>query len=118
MSPKRVKMSLRAWVLFACASSAATAQDAGSVAKSPDAQDVPQTGFVADAKAYFTAPLHWDEKDWLYFGGTLAAIAASHHYDDQVRRHFTTGQYAGNLTSQSSSEGKDAIPAVAAVAAR
>jgi len=34
--------------------------------------------FLHDASLYFTAPLHWDEEDWLYFGGTVAAIGAAH----------------------------------------
>jgi hypothetical protein len=77
----------------------------------------PQPSFVADAKAYVTAPLHWNGHDWLYFGSSLAAIAVAHHYDDQVRTHFTTGSYASNLTNSNSSEGKDALPAVAVVGA-
>jgi membrane-associated phospholipid phosphatase len=104
-------------LLLACIGRVAGAQDGSGTARNADDQDRPQSVFVADAKAYVTAPLHWDQKDWLYFGGTLAAIAAAHHYDDQVRTHFTTGQYAGNLTRPSSSDGKDAIPAVAVVAA-
>jgi len=77
----------------------------------------PAPTFGSDVKAYVTSPLHWDGRDWLYFGGSLAAIAAAHHYDDQVRTHFTTGNYASNLTNSSSSEGKDALPAVAVVGA-
>ena len=62
-------------------------------------QTPPFSGFLTDVKEYVTAPVRWDSTDWMYFGGTVAAIAAAHHYDDQVRRHFTTGKYAGNLTS-------------------
>jgi hypothetical protein len=86
-------------------------------AEPPAAPPSPQPGFTGDAKAYVTAPLHWDRQDWLYFGGALAAVGVSHHYDDQVRVHFTTGRYAGNLTATGTSEGKDALPAVAAVGA-
>jgi len=75
-----------------------------------------QPGISSDLKAYVTSPLHWDERDWLYFGGSLAAIGVAHHYDDQVRTHFTTGTYASNLTNTSSSEAKDALPALAVVA--
>lgn len=43
---------------------------------------------LEDAKLYVTAPLRWDATDWTYFGGTLAALAAAHEYDDDVRTHF------------------------------
>src|SRR5689334_2631925 len=87
------------------------------------AQESPAEGptgrptFVSDAKAYVTSPLHWDGRDWLYFGGSLAAIGVAHHYDDQVRTHFTTGNFTSNLTKSSSNEAKDALPAVAVVGA-
>ncbi len=73
--------------------------------------------FLSDVKAYVAAPLHWDRPDWLFFGGALVATAVAHHYDDQVRTHFTTGSYASNLTNPSSNELKDAAPALAAIAA-
>ncbi|HWY94854.1 MAG TPA: hypothetical protein VNX69_06675, partial [Steroidobacteraceae bacterium] len=43
---------------------------------------------LEDAKLYFTAPIRWDARDWLYFGGALAAIGVAHEYDGNVRRHF------------------------------
>ena len=46
--------------------------------------------FIEDAGAYFTAPLHWNERDWSYLGGALVAIAAAHEYDANVRDHFGT----------------------------
>jgi len=45
---------------------------------------------LEDAKLYATAPLHWDEQNWAWFGGSLLAIAAAHEYDDNVRAHFGT----------------------------
>jgi membrane-associated phospholipid phosphatase len=45
---------------------------------------------VDDAGAYFTAPLHWNERDWFYFGGTLLAIGVAHEHDASVRDHFGT----------------------------
>lgn len=45
---------------------------------------------LEDAKLYATAPLHWDAKNWAWFGGSLLAIAAAHEYDDNVRAHFGT----------------------------
>ncbi len=46
---------------------------------------------LGDAEAYFTAPLHWNGRDWEYFGGALAAIAVAHHDDSQARTHFESG---------------------------
>ena len=68
-----------------------------------------------DIKEYATAPLHWKSENWLYFGGTLVAIGAAHHYDDQVRTHFTA---AASTTTNNvdTHDRKDAMPAAAAVA--
>jgi len=44
--------------------------------------------FFHDLGQYVTSPLRWDGDDWLYFGGTLAAIGAAHTLDDKVRDHF------------------------------
>ncbi len=109
--------SLAFAAVFACLCHVVAAQDAGNAARYPDSEDRAPAGFVADAQAYVTAPLHWNATDWLYFGGTLAAIAAAHHYDDQVRTHFTTGRYAGNLNSNNKHDVQDALPALAAVGA-
>lgn len=103
--------------LFACVVRMAAAQDAPAGAHDPSDAGTggPLSTLLTDTGAYFTAPLHWDTRDWLYFGGTLAAVAAAHHYDDQVRRHFTTGRYAGNLTSTSTHDLQDALPGAAAI---
>ena len=63
-------------------------------------------------RLYVTAPIRWDERDWLYAGGVVAAIATSHHYDSQVREHFITN--SPDLTDKHST--KDALPAVAVLA--
>jgi len=68
-----------------------------------------------DIKAYFTAPLHWNANNWLWFGGGLAAIAASHHYDTQVRTHFIKTQ--GPNVGSNSDDLQDALPTVAVVGA-
>jgi membrane-associated phospholipid phosphatase len=68
-----------------------------------------------DAKAYFTAPLHWDAADWLWFGGGIAAIAASHHYDNQVRTHFIKTE--GPNVGSTSDDLQDALPTVAVLGA-
>jgi membrane-associated phospholipid phosphatase len=68
-----------------------------------------------DAKLYFTAPIRWDSRDWLYFGGALAAIGVAHEYDGDVRRHFAVGARAA-LDGKDKNSVRDAIPAAAAVA--
>jgi membrane-associated phospholipid phosphatase len=86
--------------------------DTGSRAPA-QTDDSKPSGLLLDIKDYYTAPLHWDGKDWAYFGGALAVIAASHHYDTQVRTHFIK-ESKTPLTSKDSKEVQDALPALAA----
>jgi membrane-associated phospholipid phosphatase len=74
------------------------------------AQGEADNALATDIKLYFTAPLRWDGADWAWFGGTLVAIGASHHYDTQVRTHFikTLGS-----SPTSSKDVQDALPAAA-----
>jgi len=65
-----------------------------------------------DARMYVTAPIRWDARDWLYAGGAVAAIIASHHYDDQVRDHFITP--SPDVHDKHST--RDALPAAAVLA--
>lgn len=67
---------------------------------------------LGDAKAYFTAPLHWNARNWEYFGGALAVIAAAHHYDTQVRNHYDEG-YESPLGPKGSGEITDLLPSAA-----
>lgn len=67
---------------------------------------------LGDAEAYFTAPLHWNGRDWEYFGGALAAIAIAHHYDTQARTHFDSGARSP-LGPKESGELTDALPGAA-----
>jgi membrane-associated phospholipid phosphatase len=67
---------------------------------------------LGDAKAYFTAPLHWNARNWEFFGGALAAIAVAHHYDTQVRNHYDEG-YKSPLGPKESGELTDALPSAA-----
>jgi membrane-associated phospholipid phosphatase len=68
-----------------------------------------------DAGQYFTAPLRWDAEDWTYFGVTLAAVAAAHEFDSNVRAHFAIGSNAV-LNSKDKNSARDALPAVALIA--
>lgn len=76
----------------------------------------PRQGLAArtleDAKNYFTAPLHWNGRDWEYFGGALAVIAVAHHYDTQARTHFDSGS-GSPLGPKQSGELTDALPGAA-----
>jgi membrane-associated phospholipid phosphatase len=69
------------------------------------------SGLAADIKAYYTAPLHWDGGEWAWFGGALLAIGASHHYDTQVRTHFTKNLAPGQTIN--SNDAQDILPTVA-----
>jgi hypothetical protein len=74
-----------------------------------------ERGLFADIKAYYTAPLHWDLRDWAWFGGAVALVGAAHGFDSRVRTHFV-----GNLApgqSIKSDDVQDALPTVAVVGA-
>jgi hypothetical protein len=71
---------------------------------------------LEDLKLYVTAPLRWDQEDWLYFGGALVAIGASHEFDDKVRSHFATGSSDLNGGEDKNSL-RDALPTVALIGA-
>lgn len=81
---------------------------APGVAADPAAQS--SGGLTSDVKQYFTAPLRWDGRDWAWFGGALAAIAASHHYDSQVRTHFVSNLAPGQTLP--SDDVQDILPTV------
>ncbi|MDQ2944583.1 MAG: phosphatase PAP2 family protein [Acidobacteriota bacterium] len=70
---------------------------------------------LEDAKLYVTAPVHWDQEDWLYFGGALVAIGASHAFDGKVSDHFATGSNA-ILNGKDPNSVRDAVPAALLVA--
>ena len=69
---------------------------------------------VSDAGLYFTAPLRWDGSDWLFFGGSIAAIAVAHDFDSRVRDHFAPAGAAG-VTGSDKNSIRDAIPAASMV---
>jgi membrane-associated phospholipid phosphatase len=71
---------------------------------------------LEDTKLYFTAPLRWDEEDWLYFGGALVAVGAAHSFDARVRDHFATGSKAVLNGGADQNSLRDAAPTVALIA--
>jgi membrane-associated phospholipid phosphatase len=79
----------------------------------PAAEAAPSGGFLHDAGLYFTAPLHWNGAEWAWFGGTLLAIGASHHYDTQVRTHFTKNLTPTEISNLNTKDVPDMLPAAA-----
>jgi membrane-associated phospholipid phosphatase len=71
-------------------------------------------GALEDIKLYYTAPLRWDELDWITMTGTLAVIAGSHSFDERVRAHFVTPSDALNGGKDSNSL-RDAAPTLAII---
>lgn len=71
-------------------------------------------GFLDDLECYATAPIRWDDRDWLYFGGAVAAVGLSHRYDEEVRKHFAG---ASPPPATQSYDTEDALPAIGVFAA-
>lgn len=78
------------------------------------AQSVDGAALLQDAKLYVTAPLRWDQHDWWFAGGSVAAIFAAHHYDTQVRAHFVTPDNINNGDAHST---RDWMPTLGVIGA-
>jgi membrane-associated phospholipid phosphatase len=78
------------------------------------ADDFDLGDLLSDAGMYFTAPIRWDSNDWLFFGGSVAAIAVAHEYDGRVRTQLAPAGPAGVMGSDTNSI-RDAIPAASLV---
>jgi len=104
VTTNRIKGVMLAWVLVAVFP---------SVGRSADSL-IETT--LEDTKLYFTAPLRWDEQDWLYFGGALVAIGAAHSFDERVRDHFATGSKAILNGGRDTNSLRDAAPTAALIA--
>jgi membrane-associated phospholipid phosphatase len=124
-------------LLVACATASAQTSDAqaqtgDAPAQTSDAQNATGPGSVStvptpdpgqppkqhsplllDIEAYYTSPLHWDARDWAYFGGALGLVAAARHYDTSVRTHFI--KEGTKPIGGSTDDLQDALPAVGAV---
>jgi len=89
----------------------------GGLCNSPQcaAQAVEPRAALGDAKLYFTAPLRWEQDDWLRFGGTLVVLGVAYNYDENVRAHFVGGSDEG-LDGSDSNSTNDALPAAVLVA--
>ena len=89
---------------------------AGLITTQSRAADSFVASALEDTKLYFTAPLRWDEEDWLYFGGALVAIGVAHSFDERVREHFATGTKAVLNGGENKNSLRDAAPTVALIA--
>ena len=98
---------------------AAPANSAEEPAKNRTLSEICSTrteGFTDDLKCYVTGPIRWDGRDWLYFGGVVAAVGLAHHYDEDVRTHFVVGASTSPANSKSY-DSEDALPAAGVFAA-
>ena len=109
-SARLAATAIIAWFAWANAG----AQTPNASPQEPAEQPV-RKGLLADIEAYYTAPLRWDATDWTYFAGMLAAVGVAHHFDSDVRTHFTSGS-SNALASGDPNDLKDAVPAIAALA--
>jgi membrane-associated phospholipid phosphatase len=80
----------------------------------PDSSDCPTplSRSLGAVEAYVTAPLHWHASDWLLFGSALTVIGVAHHYDSEVRTHFTQNSPIA-LSTANAHTIQDALPAAA-----
>lgn len=109
-----VGLLLGSGVLGCPAAYAQTAETNATADTDEDQANAKHDGLLLDIKDYYTAPLHWDLRDWAFFGGAVAAVAGAHHYDSQVRTHFI--KQGARPIGGSTYDLKDAVPSVAAVA--
>jgi len=79
------------------------------------AQAVQPREALEDTKLYFTAPLRWDGRDWLEFGGTLVALGIIHEFDDDVRDQFFDPA-SDTLDGEDPNNFEDALPAAVMLA--
>jgi membrane-associated phospholipid phosphatase len=96
---------------YAFAQSAADCDDQSDQTNQSDQScPTPVSRSLGAIKAYVTAPLRWNTSEWLYFGGVVAAIGVAHHFDSQVRSHFTHNS-ASALSTSNTDTLQDAVPA-------
>ena len=126
---KRTRLTLVLATFTFFAASAALAQTSPAPETEPTTPTVPEpsppggansteaappSGLAHDMGLYFTAPLRWNAGEWAWFGGALAAIGASHHYDTDVRTHFTKNLTPTEISNINSNDLQDALPAAVA----
>ena len=92
---------------------AESADDPTGVSRPDDtgAADSAGGSVLSDIKAYYTAPLHWSEDEWITLGSVLAAVAAAHSLDGRIRTHFV--HELGPSDVNDTKDLQDAIPTAA-----
>lgn len=88
---RRASLALATVVLSALPRTPLLAQAAAETGPSPAAAALSSAQphrLPDDLKAFAAQPLHWRGKDWLRFGGALAAVSLAYQYDDKVRAHY------------------------------
>lgn len=96
-----------AWLFVIVPLSEAAAQ--APVGGSPSRPETNESRSIgSDIKAYITAPARWEGKDWLKFGGTIAAIGVAYSRDDEVRDHFAPDTASGSRVDNE--DLRDALP--------
>jgi membrane-associated phospholipid phosphatase len=68
-----------------------------------------------DVKLYFTAPVRWDQEDWIAFTAAVAAVGVAHQFDSRVRSHFANGPSDGLNGGKDVNAARDALPALALI---
>ncbi len=79
-----------------------------------DRDEGPVRRWAGDAKAYVTAPLHAERKQWVKFGSTVAAIAFAYQHDNDARDHFVP-QGTPAASTPGTHNTSDAFPAALAL---
>lgn len=106
-------LSATASIAFALASFSALAQVASHQPSEANGGGPAHT-WLSDAKSYAAAPLRWRGRQWLHFGGVIAAIGVAYEYDDKTREHFFDGEGL-DTASSGTHDGRDALPAAIAL---
>jgi opacity protein-like surface antigen len=108
--PRRPTPFTRAVCLLAAAQIACMGLSATCAAQAVQPREA-----LEDARLYFTAPLRWEQRDWLEFGGTLVVLGIAHQYDDDIREHFVQNS-SDALSGKDPNSASDALPAAILVA--
>lgn len=103
-----MRATLRRFILSACLPPSLL------LGASSFAGDLDARALLEDTKLYFSAPVRWDQDNWMQFGEALLAIGIAHEFDGDVRSHFVTGSHAVTAGSDPNNLA-EAAPAMAII---